>query len=75
MLYRGPGVKPLLADILAHGVLEVSDAQVITFLAHAERLTIDEWLEILDRARELRACSESRANGQVVRHSLGIDTA
>jgi hypothetical protein len=47
--------EPLLAGILAHGILEVSDAQVITFLAHAERLTIEEWLEILTSARELRA--------------------
>jgi hypothetical protein len=46
--------KPLLAGILAHGVLEVSDAQVISFLARPERLTIDEWLEILERARERR---------------------
>jgi hypothetical protein len=46
--------EPLLARILAHGVLEVPDAQVITFLAHAERPTVDEWLEILARARELR---------------------
>ena len=46
--------EPLLAGILAHGVLEPSDAQVVTFLAHAEQLTIDEWLEILERARELR---------------------
>jgi hypothetical protein len=46
--------EPLLAGILAHGVLEVSDAQVITFLAHAERLTVPEWLAILERARELR---------------------
>jgi len=43
MRHRG---EPLLAGILAHGVLEVSDAQVITFLAHAERLTVDEWLGI-----------------------------
>lgn len=35
-------------------MLEVSDAQVISFLAHAERLTVDEWLEILRRVRELR---------------------
>ena len=47
--------EPLLAGILAHGVLQVPDAQVITFLANAERLTVAEWLEILKRARELRA--------------------
>jgi hypothetical protein len=47
--------EPLLAGILAHGVLEVSNAQVITFLAHAEWVTIDEQLEILQRARELHA--------------------
>jgi hypothetical protein len=46
--------EPLLAGILAHGVLEVADALVITFLAHAERLTVSEWLEILARAREFR---------------------
>jgi hypothetical protein len=33
--------EPLLAGILVHGVLAVSDAQVVTFLAHAERLTVD----------------------------------
>lgn len=46
--------EPLLAGILAHGVLEVPDAQVITFLACAERLTVAEWFEIIERARELR---------------------
>lgn len=46
--------EPLLAGILAHGVLEVSDAQVVTFLAHAERLTVEEWAEILTTAHELR---------------------
>jgi hypothetical protein len=47
--------EPLQAGILAHGIMKVSDAQVITFLAHAARLTVDEWLDILERARELRA--------------------
>jgi hypothetical protein len=47
--------EPLPAGILAHGILEVADAQVITFLAHAERLTVAEWREILAHARELRA--------------------
>jgi hypothetical protein len=47
--------EPLLAGILVHGVLVVSDAQVVTFLTHAERLTIDEWSEILASARALRA--------------------
>jgi hypothetical protein len=46
--------ESLLAGILAHGVLDAADAQVISFLAHAELLTVDEWLEILERARELR---------------------
>jgi hypothetical protein len=46
--------EPLLAGILVHSVLEVPQAQVVTFLAHAEQLTIPEWLEILTRARELR---------------------
>jgi hypothetical protein len=36
-------------------VLEVSDAQVITFVAHAERLTIEEWIVILASARGTRA--------------------
>lgn len=44
----------LLAGILLHGVLEVPDAQVVTFLAHAERLTVEEWAEILANARERR---------------------
>jgi hypothetical protein len=47
--------EPLLAGILVHSVLETSDAQVISFLANAERLTMDEWLQILERALELRA--------------------
>jgi hypothetical protein len=51
---RGHG-EPLLAGILAHGVLEVADAQVVTFLANAERLTVEEWAGILESARELRA--------------------
>ena len=44
---RGRG-EPLLAGILAYSVLESSDAQAISFLAHAERLTIDEWVAVLD---------------------------
>jgi hypothetical protein len=48
------GGEPLLAGILVHGVLKVADAMVITFLAHAERLTVHEWLEILAPARGLR---------------------
>jgi hypothetical protein len=47
--------EPLLAGILVHGVLEVSDAQVVTLLAHVERLTVDEWAEILTSAHERRA--------------------
>jgi hypothetical protein len=47
--------EPPLAGILAHGMLELLEAQAVTFLAHAERLTVIEWLEILERARELRA--------------------
>lgn len=47
--------EPLLAGILAHGVLAVPDAQVVTFLTCAEQLTVGEWLEILERAREFRA--------------------
>jgi hypothetical protein len=47
--------EPLLAGILVHGVLEVDDASVVTFLAHAERLTVDEWTEILTSAHERRA--------------------
>ena len=50
---RGRG-EPLLAGILLHGVLESADAQAISFLAHAERLTVEEWAEILATARELR---------------------
>jgi len=47
--------EPLLAGILAYGVLESSDAQAISFLAHAEQLTIEEWAGILATARDLRA--------------------
>jgi hypothetical protein len=47
--------ESLLAGMLAHGVIDVSDAQAISFLAHADRLTNDEWLEILEGAHELRA--------------------
>jgi hypothetical protein len=46
--------EPLLAGILAHAVLEVSDVRVVTFLAHAEQLTVNKWTEILASARELR---------------------
>jgi hypothetical protein len=44
--------EPLLAGIIVHGVLKTSDAHVASFLTHAERLTIDEWAEILTSAHE-----------------------
>jgi hypothetical protein len=47
--------EPLLAGILSYGVLGSADAQAISFLAHAERLTVEERAEILATARELRA--------------------
>jgi hypothetical protein len=63
--------EPLLAGILAHGVLEMSDAQVITFLAHAERLTVDEWLDILERAREL--CAQRLPAVRRLRDKVALD--
>jgi hypothetical protein len=54
--------EPLLAGILAYGVLEVDVlAQVATFLAAAERLTVEEWLEILGRAGAVADGGDGRA--------------
>jgi hypothetical protein len=63
--------ESLLAGILAYGVLESSDAQAISFLAHAERLTVDEWAEILATAREL--CARRLPSLRRLRDAIAMD--